>query len=82
MVYDKYKSPIQVEIDNAATSVTKEIENYVIKCIHNVCVDVDRDELIKALEYDRKQYQRGFRDGYDEAMHILDYNLCKREGDE
>lgn len=26
-------------------------------------VNVDRDELIKALEYDRHQYEKGFHDG-------------------
>ena len=32
-----------------------------------VGIKVDRDELIKALAYDRKQYEKGYVDGYRAA---------------
>jgi hypothetical protein len=30
---------------------------------------VDKEELAKALAYDRGQYDKGYKDGYDDAMH-------------
>lgn len=31
-------------------------------------VDVEKDELIKALAYDRGQYEKGYKDGYDKGV--------------
>lgn len=37
-----------------------EIEDNVMRVIHSYDINVDKDELIRALNYDRNQYQRGF----------------------
>ena len=40
-----------------------EQENTVYKAIQSIGVNVDKDELIRALKYDRDQYDKGFDDG-------------------
>lgn len=51
-----YKSPISVEFpDEIVNSIDEGIVRFV--CKYNV--NVDRNELIKALDYDRHQYQQG-----------------------
>jgi hypothetical protein len=40
-----------------------ERENAVLKAIQEFDIRVDKDELIKALQYDRDQYRKGFIDG-------------------
>lgn len=40
-----------------------ERENAVFKAIQEFAISVDKDELIKALQYDRDQYRKGFIDG-------------------
>jgi hypothetical protein len=40
-----------------------EHENAVLKAIQEFDIRVDKDELIKALKYDRDQYRKGFIDG-------------------
>lgn len=49
---------------NFAHSIDYHLENNVYKAILNVGVVVDKDELLKALDYDRGQYEKGYKDGY------------------
>lgn len=56
-MYD-YKPLINVITSGLRT----EVDNNIIKAIQDVAVDVDKDELIKALAYDRNQYDKGFSD--------------------
>lgn len=39
------------------------IENEILTAVKNVGVVVDKDELLRALKYDRNQYEEGFRKG-------------------
>ena len=55
-----YKSPINVVYGKMRTT----IENDIIKAVQDVGIDVDKEELIRALEYDRNQYDAGYADGY------------------
>lgn len=53
-----YESPIQIIYDQMQT----QIDNEIIRAVQSYNITVNRDELIKALEYDRNQYQKGFED--------------------
>lgn len=53
-----YQSPIEIMYSKFNT----QIENQIMTAVQNVGVNVDKDELVKALEYDRKQYEQGFAD--------------------
>ena len=46
-----YESPINTFYQQ----VQSQIENGIYEAIQNVGISVDRDELIKALQYDRKR---------------------------
>ena len=48
-----YKSPIELILGEPRT----EINNEIGKVIQDVGVSVDKEELIKALAYDRQQYE-------------------------
>ena len=56
--YD-YKSPIDIIYGE----IQLRMENEIMRAVQKVDINVDKDELIKALAYDRGQYERGFRDG-------------------
>lgn len=54
-----YKSPIEAiygEVKNA-------FENGVLTAVQNCDIHVDKNELIRALQYDREQYEKGYADG-------------------
>ena len=39
------------------------LEGELLKVTQQMGLDVDRDELLKALQYDRGQYEKGYADG-------------------
>ena len=53
-----YKSPIELIMGQMNLSMEGEI----CKAIQHVGVNVDKEELLKALQYDRDQYQKGYSD--------------------
>lgn len=56
--------------DHITDAIDNEIENYVMDCIQKVAVNVDREELLKALRYDRNQYEKGYADGRISAINV------------
>ena len=58
-----YESPIEI-IKGASTT---EYENGVMTAVQKYGVNVDKEELVKALNYDREQYRKGFEDGRKSA---------------
>lgn len=67
----KYESPISIFYD-AAEIATKAIiageENAVVEAVGKIGIKVNRDELIKALAYDRGQYFRGYCDAKMDSL--------------
>lgn len=58
-----YESPIELITSEIASSVSKRMDNDIYQAVCNVGIIVNKDELVKALEYDRNQYDKGFKDG-------------------
>lgn len=60
-----------MDIDELAADIAKEfdsqIEKDILMAVRGCHIDVDRDELIKALNYDRHQYDKGYADGKADA---------------
>lgn len=57
-LYD-YDSPIRT----VAKQIAREFDDGVFKVVTETGIDVDKEELVKALQYDRNQYEKGFNDG-------------------
>ena len=65
-----YKSPIEILnsfSDSIMQRFAEETDKLVLTAMYNIGVTVDKAELIKALEYDRDQYEKGYRDGKESA---------------
>ncbi len=72
-----YESPITLfQMDNYINDLQKEInaqeEKYIMQSIVSMGIDVDKNELIKALQYDREQYEKGYKDGKEELQAKID----------
>ena len=63
-----YKSPIEITYGQFRLEQEKRIEGEVFKAIQDYGINIDKDELIKALQYDRDQYRKGFEDGYRDGI--------------
>ena len=59
-----YKSPIEIITGKIQT----QIDDDIYRAVQNVRINIDRAELLKALEYDRGQYEEGFREGEKHTM--------------
>ena len=63
-----YVSPISMYIQQVAQDMCDQQEKDVLQAVMEYGVEVDREELIKALEYDREQYKKGYADGRADAQ--------------
>lgn len=66
-----YKSPIEFLMTDIHHQIVKKQEEDIYKAVLHYAPNVDKDELIRALKYDRGQYEKGFRDGKAAAMSEL-----------
>lgn len=55
-------------IETMVTDMNIQFEDGIVKAVRDVGVIVDKEELVKALMYDRNQYEEGYRDGKKDAM--------------
>lgn len=58
-----YESPIKIIYNN----VEESFENGILKAVQKADIIVDKEELVKALQYDRDSYRRGYKDGVNHA---------------
>ena len=59
-----YESPINIIISKLCTN----IESDCLQAVQRYGFDVDKEELARALCYDREQYEKGYMDGYNKAI--------------
>lgn len=63
---------VPVEFDNTIMRVEKQlnkgVEEQVYRAVAQCEIVVDKEELIKALQYDRGQYRKGYGDGYADGI--------------
>lgn len=62
-----YSEPEAIELASIAERIGQGVaaqqEEYIYGAIAKMGVTVDKDELLKALQYDRDQYEKGYADG-------------------
>lgn len=58
-----YESPITIVTQQSHNTISKQFDDYILTTVKAElgCED-NKEELIKALAYDRNQYDKGFRD--------------------
>lgn len=63
-----YESPFSVSfMEEVAKEVGEWIDDSIMKATVDAKITVDKDELVKALAYDRGQYDKGYGDGYHDG---------------
>ena len=78
-----YESPIYIYEKPISSQIASKKEEMVLEYIYNLGIDCNKEELIKALKYDRDQYDKGFKDGYHaKEMETKVHELSKEEWEE
>ena len=72
-----YESPIKVFQNN----LEMQLEGEILNTVQRMNITVDKDELIRALRYDREQYQKGFDDARKNAVLVVRCKDCIRRYD-
>lgn len=82
-----FESPINKFIGDIVSKMVIDEEDSVMYQIKQAMgYEIDKNELVKALQYDRNQYEKGYRDALDkiaeEIRHfMLDVNPSSSESD-
>lgn len=63
-----YECPIVEFVKRTTTQVVEEREERIYKAVLDIGICVNKEELLKALQYDRGQYEKGFYDGQQKAQ--------------
>ena len=63
-----YISPIEIIMKD----IQQSIDTNVLKILQGYNINVDKDELIKALSYDRDQYNKGYEDAKKDVLAAID----------
>lgn len=62
-----YSSPISIYQETQRemlNEIRKNFESEIMAIVQTKCViNIDKEELLKALQYDREQYEKGYQDG-------------------
>ena len=59
-----YESPITIVTQKLHKAISEQYDDYIMATVEKALdCEVNKEELIKALKYDRDQYNKGFRDG-------------------
>lgn len=58
-----WESPVNI-YETISNMMEKEIDgNIIVEIKKQLGIDINKEELIKALQYDRNQYEKGYQDG-------------------
>jgi hypothetical protein len=69
-----YESPINFIFSDIQTQIVKQQENEAYMAVQKCGVDVDKEELMRALQYDREQYEQG----YEDAVNDITSSIIKK----
>lgn len=75
-----YEYPIKFNFGDIQMQIVKQQENEAYMAIQKCGVDVDKEELIRALKYDREQYEKGYEDAVRQVKEdIIKKLMTQRE---
>ena len=74
-----YESPVTLITQDIAKRVAQKQDDMILEAILKTEVVVDKDELIKAMQYDRDQYEKGYRNGYEAGYNANKWISVKDE---
>ena len=75
-----YESPITLITRNSIKEINDKTDEVILKAVVNVLPEVNKEELIKALSYDRGQYSKGYKDRDDEIVRCKDCGVIDDHG--
>ena len=72
-----WESPIQMISEDIIKDIVRKQDECLMEAVHRVGFDVNKEELEKALLYDRNQWERGYADGKMAGYHLRDTEIVR-----
>ncbi len=66
-----YESPIQLLVTDIQQQINAQMDDEIYKAVVHFIPNINRAELLRALQYDRDQYDKGYTDGKAAAKEDL-----------
>ena len=68
-----YKSPIEImQLSDGFYRQQEDVQNKAVySTVLKYGINVDKEELLKALKYDRGQYKKGYDDGFADGIKVF-----------
>jgi hypothetical protein len=63
-----YQAPIELLITDIQHQIVKEQDEEIYRAVVHYIPNVDKEELLKALRYDRNQYEKGYADAMNSIV--------------
>ena len=67
---DIYHCPITAQADAMRLIIHEEQEKQIIKAVQNIGIEINKEDLVQALNNDRRRYEAAWKAGYE---------ACKQE---
>ena len=67
-----YESMINLFTKDMQMRLVEEQDKQIVKAVQEIGINVNKEELIRALEYDRDQYKKGYEDRDSEIVRCKD----------
>ncbi len=70
-----YKSPIEL----IQKQMQLDMESKIVSAVQEVGININKEELIRALKYDRAQYEKGYNDAKAEQGDVIPVEWIKAQ---
>ena len=70
-----YKSPIEIVVSQVQEMILQKQEEQTLQAVQKVGIKADKNELLKALAYDRGQYEKGYEDAVREFVRKFEFEI-------
>ena len=80
-MYVDYDSPIKLLIDEMSENIASQTDEYVMKAICKLDVDIEKDKLIRILHQDKERYTDAYKKGYKEGYIKLEEELTRMQAE-
>jgi hypothetical protein len=67
-----YESPVEAIATEMQMQIINQHENAIYQAVQKYDITVDKKELMRALQYDRQQYEKGYKDAVNDIVNMLE----------
>lgn len=76
--FDRHLGNLNADERDVYLPVDVDLDRYVVETVEEIGIEIDKEELLKALEYDRDQYVKGYHDRDRELIRCRECKCARK----